>query len=682
MTNPDETVPPLYSLAPSTASSRISVSLPGGWSLTSASLAPVASGFALLAGSTNVAVSADGSRHVVDANGIRRQANYWVDLDDQFQVRTTSLLVDYLHPPGDALSLATNCQDLHLFRCREQLWVAGQFLAPEGRIAREMVVGGVADGLLGSVNLVRFPVGYDPALCLPVSDSASEVIMFVTASGPTRILTLDTTTWQFAPIERRRQPHVARQFRRVTSPVTWEDGFLDLVADGSTSSHDQAGTNYRFVAYDRQFRIAAVTAPFVLDGMPLQSWMGLSVARDRIVLFHARHEWEHWATVISTREIMDLLEPLSESDLAPLPNPAARSGGERRSEAAAQQQSRPRVATKRRTAPELKIASTTMSGNSEDSIADALRSVVDWVDLCVLIDTGITDRTIDVAREIVGDKLVVRSFPWQDDFSAARNAALQFAHDTGADWSVTVDTDERIQLHGVDIRAHLSQTSESVLLIPHDSGEYTKDRFFRLPAIGQFRGATHEAFYRIDAVGGGTVLIPNANFAELPKTKETFQFKLERDRRVLLREIEREPAEPRWLFYLGDALQRLSLFEEAADAFRRCANLRGWEEESGWAMYRAAECLVALGKLDEALDACAIGMTRHAGLAELPWYAGYISLQRNRPEQAIHWARMSIVTGKFAGTGRNRIIEFAGKAIPGPLGGPIPPLALCAANRR
>src|SRR6187401_2694488 len=88
----------------------------------------------------------------------------------------------------------------------------------------------------------------------------------------------------------------------------------------------------------------------------------------------------------------------------------------------------------------MKIASTTLTGNSSGVIADALRSVVDWVDYCLVVDTGITDDTLDVARQVAGSKLVVRSFPWQDDFAAARNFALQAAAELGAAWAVTLDT--------------------------------------------------------------------------------------------------------------------------------------------------------------------------------------------------------------------------------------------------
>jgi len=246
----------------------------------------------------------------------------------------------------------------------------------------------------------------------------------------------------------------------------------------------------------------------------------------------------------------------------------------------------------------------------------------------------------------------VHTFSWRDDFSAARNFALARAADTGAAWAVSVDTDERIVTNGVDIRRALAETTEPVLLAPHTAGVYTKDRFFRLPANGEYRGPTHEAYYRTDVFGGATVVLPGVVFDELEKTNEQFHRKFERDREILSRHVLVETDEPRWFYYWGDALQHLGRHEEAIQVFRTCADMPSkWDEESAWAMYRAAQSLMELGRKQEALEACAHGMSKHAGMGELSWYAAYISLQMGLPEQAVYWARQSIAVGHFAGIG-------------------------------
>ncbi len=298
--------------------------------------------------------------------------------------------------------------------------------------------------------------------------------------------------------------------------------------------------------------------------------------------------------------------------------------------------------------PPMKIASTTLTGNNAEIMGDALRSVVDWVDLCLVIDTGVTDDSLKVARAIAGDKCVVRQFAWTRDFSAARNFALDAARAIGADWAVTLDTDERIQPNGEDLRAAMRDADVDVLMMSNEGREYAKERCFRLPARARFRGPTHESFpsYKV-----GSRTLELATFTELGKSPDALRRKFERDLEILIEHVKAHPDDPRWHYYLGESLKNLDRREEAVGAYDACAALRGWNEESAWACYRAAECLSALGRHRDAIDRCAVGLTRHAGIAELPWLAAFCAYQLGDNAQAVYWARLSITYGLFAGSG-------------------------------
>ena len=76
--------------------------------------------------------------------------------------------------------------------------------------------------------------------------------------------------------------------------------------------------------------------------------------------------------------------------------------------------------------------------NEEKYLARCLKNAPPVVDEIVVIDTGSTDRTKDIA-EIFGAK--VHNFTWKGDFSEARNFSLNFA--TG-DWILVLDADEVI----------------------------------------------------------------------------------------------------------------------------------------------------------------------------------------------------------------------------------------------
>lgn len=294
------------------------------------------------------------------------------------------------------------------------------------------------------------------------------------------------------------------------------------------------------------------------------------------------------------------------------------------------------------------LVSTTLTGSNREIIADALRSVVDWVDWCLVIDTGIGDDTLEIARSVVGNKLVVRQFPWRNDFAAARNFALDAAAEIGAEWAVMLDTDERLDPSGGDICATLGGTDANSLYVKHVDGTYGKERFFRLPARGRYVGSTHEAFIRD---GDCLAILEGVQFEELAKTPEQYRQKAERDIEILSRHTAEHSRDARWFYYLGTSLDGLGRYDEAIAAFRTCAGQNGWDEEGAWAMYRAAECFCKMDRPLEAVEACVAGMAKHAGLAELPWLAAYASWHADRPAQAAYWARQSIAMGHFAGEG-------------------------------
>jgi tetratricopeptide (TPR) repeat protein len=140
-------------------------------------------------------------------------------------------------------------------------------------------------------------------------------------------------------------------------------------------------------------------------------------------------------------------------------------------------------------------------------------------------------------------------------------------------------------------------------------------------------------------------------FAEIEKSEEALQRKFARDVAILTRHTIEHPDDPRWWFYLGESLQNLERYEEAIAAFQRCWLLDGWDEESAWAMYRCAQCWLALEEPVRAVAASAAGLARHAGVADLAWQAGYAAYQAGRHEQAIYWAELAIVWGFFRGCG-------------------------------
>lgn len=73
--------------------------------------------------------------------------------------------------------------------------------------------------------------------------------------------------------------------------------------------------------------------------------------------------------------------------------------------------------------------------NEEAILARCLDSVADLMDEIIIVDTGSTDRTKEIASQYTSQ---VYDFPWQDDFSAARNfsfskASMEYIYAPDAD---------------------------------------------------------------------------------------------------------------------------------------------------------------------------------------------------------------------------------------------------------
>lgn len=227
------------------------------------------------------------------------------------------------------------------------------------------------------------------------------------------------------------------------------------------------------------------------------------------------------------------------------------------------------------------------------------------------------------------------------DFSMARNGALEDASDAEGqyDWALMLDTDERIHYTDMSFLDVLENTDCDMLHVWAADHSYAKPRFFRLPVKGKYVGPTHECWVADQGSKVGT--LEGITFSELPKTAEQYKAKAERDRTILEAYTQEHPDDPRWWFYLGDTYSGLGMDSDALMAFSSCYWLNGWDEESAWAAYRVAELYCKIKNYKAALDWCCNGMSRHPGMAELPWLAGFCCFHLGRYQQAIWWETMA-----------------------------------------
>jgi tetratricopeptide (TPR) repeat protein len=299
------------------------------------------------------------------------------------------------------------------------------------------------------------------------------------------------------------------------------------------------------------------------------------------------------------------------------------------------------------------IASTTLLGPGRlDHARDALRLVRDKVTTFVLVyDPRDKADAGALVTELGANRVHCKESPWRD-FGHARNVALAAALEAGADWALTVDTDELLSLPA-DLETQLaSESGRDVAFVVYDGGHYAKERLFRLPAPGQWTGPTHEAFMPASFPW----VLKGASFSELAKNEDALRAKCQRDIELLAPYSRKHPKDPRWHYYLGQSFQDLGKREAAIRAYEACWRLDGWEEESALAAYFAARC--SAPNWTQAISWCARALQRAPWMCEPAWLAACASLERDRPYDAIAWALLATTHGNATGHGAHMMVRI------------------------
>jgi tetratricopeptide (TPR) repeat protein len=122
--------------------------------------------------------------------------------------------------------------------------------------------------------------------------------------------------------------------------------------------------------------------------------------------------------------------------------------------------------------------------DEEELLPGCLESIRDWVDEIIVVDTGSTDRTVEIAKSY-GARIFHQ--PWEGNFSKHRNFSTA---QSVCDWIFIIDADERIYQEDISlIKKVLNQDDYKIISINvfNVSGENEEHVTF-LPSIRFFKG--------------------------------------------------------------------------------------------------------------------------------------------------------------------------------------------------
>lgn len=269
--------------------------------------------------------------------------------------------------------------------------------------------------------------------------------------------------------------------------------------------------------------------------------------------------------------------------------------------------------------------------NEEAYLQECLESVEDVVDEIIVVDTGSTDRTVEIAQRFNAE---VHHIPWEDDFAAARNESIKHAN---GDWILQLDADERLApASKEELLSWLENRSKmcASVLIDSPKTENNKGhisrahRLFRnLPGI-QYSGRIHEqispSIWKLKGEEGfSNIKVVHLGYN---KTKDVMLEKSERNYRLLKRQIAEEPNNAYYHFTLAQNLILRKDYEEALISLNTALKLGGLPKDIRCSIYNnLAEVHMRLGKFPEAVQFAAksISLSRNQTTSYLLLYEIY-----------------------------------------------------------
>ena len=258
----------------------------------------------------------------------------------------------------------------------------------------------------------------------------------------------------------------------------------------------------------------------------------------------------------------------------------------------------------KKTKSKLKISACYMVKNEENNLPRSLESIKPAVDEIIIVDTGSTDKTVEIAESY--DAKIIKT-TWKDDFSTPRNMAIDSA--TG-DWIIFLDADEYFASPN-KVRSAITKLADSTtIIIPRidideeQEKELNHDwsmRIFRNVDYLRYRGLIHEHLTNIKdgkmpyVFGSSDLTIYHTGYAA-SKIKQ----KLQRNLELIEQEEKTLGHRPQHDITLADCYMGLGDYEKVIHYVKKALNSSTKELTGRGRLYR--NLMNAMRNLDQPDD--------------------------------------------------------------------------------
>lgn len=202
--------------------------------------------------------------------------------------------------------------------------------------------------------------------------------------------------------------------------------------------------------------------------------------------------------------------------------------------------------------------------NEERFLARCLASVKDYVDEIIVVDTGSTDKTAEIAKRY---NAKVYYHKWQNHFSRARNLSLRYAT---CDWVLVMDADEEIEKKDVlKLKEVIKANDKDVLYVPvinrksggvkSESLIYT-ERLYRNHLGFHYTGPVHNLLNHNGKIKRENIRLYHYGYY---LNKDVMEAKFKRSSVLLEEWIERDKLNPTPYYYLTALCLAFQMHDDA-----------------------------------------------------------------------------------------------------------------------
>jgi glycosyltransferase involved in cell wall biosynthesis len=277
--------------------------------------------------------------------------------------------------------------------------------------------------------------------------------------------------------------------------------------------------------------------------------------------------------------------------------------------------------------------------NEAHVLARCLASVRPLLSSWVIVDTGSTDGTQELARECLrGIPGEVHERPWKD-FGHNRTEAIELARGK-ADYLLVIDADDVLVLPEGFTMPEL--TLDSYKIRVQDAGtHYLRTHFFRSDLGYHYTGVLHELLtpsgQRTEGRLDGIVYQRRQDGARSADPN-----KYRKDAAILEAALAAEPGNARYAFYLAQSWRDAGELAKACAAYVGRSKMPGFEEEGWYSLVQLGRLQARMGQSDEAVTNTYLrAFERRPTRAEPLCYLATCLRERGRILAALPFARIA-----------------------------------------